>query len=156
MKDILAKLFGFFKYILLIVSFGLVFFGIMTTYSRLEKPLTDAFSVFLPFGLVLLSFLVTLIMSSKLSSSKLLFNFVCCLVFIVTIIIGLRSIFDKNMLLFHKYQINYNPTFFSDNLSAIEFMLYMIFVSNVLLIISDLLTRKKKIKTIDEKDKLQS
>lgn len=145
MKDILAKVFGFFKYILLIISFGLVFFGIMSTYSRLQKPLTDAVDVFLPFGLVLLSFMATLIMSSKLSQSKLLFNFVSCFVFIVTIIIGLRSMFDKNMLLFYKYQINFNPTFFSDNLSAIKVMLYMIFASNVLLIICDLLTGKKSI-----------
>lgn len=151
MKDVLAKLFGFLKYILLIISFGLIFFGIMTTYSRLEKPLTDAVSVFLPFGLVLLSFIATMIMNSNLYNSKLLFNFVSCLVFIVTIIIGLRSMFDKNMLLFYKYQINFNPTFFADNLSAIEFMLYMIFTANVLLIICDLLTKSNKAKISVEK-----
>lgn len=150
MKEILTKLFGFFKFLLLIISFGLVLFGIMTTYSRLEKPLTDAVGVFLPFGLVLLVFIVTLIIGGKLSNSKLLFNFVSCLVFVVTIVIGLRSMFDKSMLLFYKYQINFNPTFFSDNLSAIEVMLYMIFVSNVLLIICDLLTRNKKLTNIQK------
>lgn len=146
MKEILAKLFGFLKYILLVISFGLVLFGIMTTYSRLEKPLTDAIGVFLPFLLVLLSFLATLIMGSKLSNSNLLFNFVSCFVFVDTIIIGLRSMFDKSMLLYYKYQINYNPSFFSDNLSAIEVMLYMVFAANVILIICDLLTKDKKVK----------
>ncbi len=143
MKDVLAKLFGFLKYLLLIISFGLVFFGIMTTYSRLNKSLLDAIGVFLPFALVLLVFIVSMVMNSKLANSKLLFNFVSCLAFTVTIIIGLRSMFDKNMLLYYKYQINFNPTFFADNLSAIEFMLYMIFASNVLLIICDLLKKKK-------------
>jgi hypothetical protein len=143
MKDVLASLFGFLKYLLLIISFGLVFFGIMTTYSRLNKSLLDAIGVFLPFALVLLVFIISMIMHSKLSKSKLLFNFVSCFVFVVTIIIGLRSMFDKNMLLYYKYQINFNPTFFADNLSAIEFMLYMIFVSNVLLIICDILKKKK-------------
>ena len=143
MKDVLAKLFGILKYILLIVSFGLVFFGIMTTYSRLNKSLLDAVGVFLPFALVLIVFIISMVMGSKLSNSKLLFNFVSCLVFAVTIVIGLRSIFDKNMLLFYKYQINFNPTFFSDNLSAIEFMLYMIFISNVILIICDILNKRK-------------
>ena len=143
MKDVLAGLFGFLKYLLLIISFGLVFFGIMTTYSRLNKSLLDAIGVFLPFALVLLVFIISMIMHSKLSKSKLLFNFVSCLVFVVTIIIGLRSMLDKNMLLYYKYQINFNPTFFADNLSAIEFMLYMIFVSNVLLIICDVLKKKK-------------
>ena len=97
----------------------------------------------LPFALVLIVFIVSMIMNSKLSESKLLFNFVSCLVFTVTIIIGLRSIFDKNMLLYYKYQVNFNPTFFADNLSAIEFMLYMIFFSNVILIICDLLNKGK-------------
>lgn len=151
MKDVLSKLFGFLKYILLVISFGLVFFGIMTTYSRLEKPLTDAIDVFLPFALVLIVFLVNLIMSSKLANSKLLFNFVSCFVFIVTIIIELRSMFDKNMLLFYKYQINFNPTFFADNLSAIEFMLYMIFGADLLLIVCDLLSKEKKIEISSEK-----
>ena len=144
-------MFGFLKYILLIVSFGLVLFGIMTTYSRLEKPLTDAFGVFLPFGLVLLTYLITLITSNELSKSKLLFNFVSCFAFVVTIIIVLRSMFDKNMLLFYKYQINFNPTFFADNLSAIKVMLFMIFVSNVLLIISDYLTKNKHVNSSVEK-----
>ena len=150
MKDVLAKLFGFLKYVLLITSFGLIFFGIMTTYSRLNKSLLEAVGVFIPFALVLIVFIVSMIMNSKLANSKLLFNFVSCLVFVVTIIIGLRSMFDKNMLLYYKYQINFNPTFFADNLSAIEFMLYMIFAANVLLIICDLLKKKKKNNDLNE------
>lgn len=147
MKDVLGILFGFLKYILLVISFGLVFYGIMSTYSRLDKPLTDAVTVFIPFALVLLVFIINLIMSSKLSNSKLLFNFVSCLVFSVIIIICLRAMLDKNMLLYYKYQIKFNPAFFSDNLSAIEVMLYMIFGSNILLIICDLLSKKKVVST---------
>lgn len=145
MKEILNKLFGFCKFILLVVSFGLVFFGIMATYSRLQKPLTEAFSVFLPFVLVLIVFLANLFIKTKYSSSRLFFNFVSCFVFIVTIIIGLRSIFDKNMLLYYKYGINFNPTFFADNLSVIEVMLYMIFAANILLVIGELLNKNKMI-----------
>lgn len=144
MKDVLSKLFGFLKYILLIISFGLVFYGIMATYSRLEKPLTDAIGVFIPFALVLLVFVISLVMGSNLSNSKLMFNSVSCLVFVLIIVVGLRSMFDKNMLLYYKYGINFNPSFFADNLSAIEVMLYMLFGANVLLIICDLLTKKKK------------
>ena len=61
MKDVLGILFGFLKYILLVISFGLVFYGIMSTYSRLDKPLTDAVTVFIPFALVLLVFIINLI-----------------------------------------------------------------------------------------------
>ena len=90
MKEILSKLFGFLKFILLIIAFGLVFYGIMATYARLQKPLTEAVNVFLPFVLVLIVFFVNMIMGGKYSRSRLLFNFVSCFSLMVTIIIGLR------------------------------------------------------------------
>ena len=101
MKEILNKLFGFLKYVLLVVAFGLVFYGIMATYSRLQKPMTDAIDVFLPFVLVLIVFFVNIFVGTKYSSSRLFFNFVACFSLMVSIIIGLRSIFDKNMLLYY-------------------------------------------------------
>lgn len=157
MKDILSKLFAFFKYILLVAAFGLVLYGIMMTYSRLEKSLVEAVNVFIPFGFVLITFLITLITQSKKIGNNLLFNFICCFVFSIIILICLRSMFDKNMILYHKYQMNYNSAFFADNLSAIEVMLYMIGAANVLLLISDFLTRKKKVTIVkEEKNELQS
>ena len=150
MKDILSKLFGFFKYILLVVAFGLVLYGIMMTYSRLEKSLSEAISVFIPFGFVLVTFLLTLITRSKKVGSNLLFNFVCCFVFLVIVIICLRSMFDKSMILYYKYQMKFNPAYFADNLSVIEVMLYMLGAANLLLIISDLLTRKKHVNHVLE------
>lgn len=143
MKEILNKLFGFLKYVLLVVAFGLVFYGIMATYSRLQKPMTDAIDVFLPFVLVLIVFFVNIFVGTKYSRSRLFFNFVACFSLMVSIIIGLRSIFDKNMLLYYKYNINFNPTFFADNLSAIQVMLYMIFAADILLIICEKLKKKK-------------
>lgn len=152
MKDVLCKLFGFLKYILLIIAFGLVFYCIMVTYSRLNKPLTDAINVFLPFVLVLIVFVATLVMRCKSVGNNLLFNFVAVFAFVITIIVCLRSIFDTNMLLFYKYGINFNPSFFADNLSAVKAMLYMIFGANVLLIIRDLVEGKKKdtVKKVNE------
>lgn len=146
MKEILSKFFGFFKYILLIISFGLVFYGIIVTYGRLEKSLTDAVDVFIPFAFVLLTFIITLIVKSKSVGENLLFNFVSVFVFIVIIIVCLRAMFDTNMILFYRYGIDYNPSFFSDNLSAIEAMLYMIGGSNVILLLCDFINRKKKTK----------
>ncbi|MGM9879127.1 MAG: hypothetical protein ACI31R_03800 [Bacilli bacterium] len=158
MKEILCKFFGFFKYILLIISFGLVFYGIIVTYGRLEKPLTDAIFVFLPFAFVLLTFIITLIVKSKSVGENLLFNFVAVFVFLVVIIICLRAMFDTNMILFYRYGIDYNPAFFSDNLSAIEAMLYMIGGSNVVLLLCDLVNREKKpkkVKTVSKNKKAQ-
>ena len=128
MKDVLNKMFSILKYILLITAFGLVFYGIMATYSRLDKPLSEATGVFIPFAFVLIMFIVNIIFSNSANKS-LLFNFVSCLVFVVSIVISLRSMFDKNMLLYYKYGINFNSAFFADNLSAIQFMLYVIGIS---------------------------
>ena len=150
MKDILSKVFGFFKYILLVVSFGLVLYGIMMTYSRLEKSLGEAINVFLPFGFVLITFLLTLITRSKKVGNSLMFNFVSCFVFFIIIIICFRAMFDKSMILYYRYQMKFNPAYFADNLSAIEVMLYMLGAANLLLVLSDLLTRKKYVKTISE------
>lgn len=149
MKEILCKFFGFFKYILLIVAFGLVFYGIMVTYGRLEKPLTEAVDVFVPFAFVLLTFIVTLIVKSKSVGENLLFNFVAVFVFVVIIIVCLRAMFDTNMILFYRYGIDYNPAFLSDNLSAIEAMLYMIGGANVVLLLCDFIKREKKSKKVE-------
>lgn len=145
MKDVLNKLFCFLKYILLIISFGLVFYGIMATYSRLDKSLTEAIGIFVPFAFVLIMFIVNIIVNNE-SNKNLLFNFVSCLVFTVAIVVTLRSIFDKNMMLYYKYGINFNSAFFADNLSAIQFMLYVIGFSNVFLLVKDLFGKKEKSK----------
>lgn len=145
MKELLCKIFGFLRYILLIASFGLVFYGIINTYGRLEKPLSDAINIFIPFGFVLIVFLINIFVRSKHVSKDLLFNFVAVFVFIVIIVICLRSMFDKNMILFYKYGINYNPSFFADNLSAACAMLYMIGASNIILLICDIIDKDKKV-----------
>lgn len=152
MKDILCKFFGFFKYILLVVAFGLVFYCINVTYARLEKPLSDAINVFIPFGFVLLMFIITLIVKSKSVGKNLLFNFVSVFVFLITIVVCLRAIFDTNMILYYRYGINFNPAYFSDNLSMIESMLYMIGGANVLLLICDIFNKKPKSKKVVSED----
>ena len=146
MKEVLSKLFSVLKYFLLVAALGLVLYGIMATYARLEKSLTEATEVFIPFGFVLITFLLNIIVRSKTISKNLLFNFVSCMVFSVAIIICLRSMFDKNMLLFYKYGINFNPAFFADNLSIIESMLYMIGGADIGLLLVEWLSKEKKVK----------
>ena len=146
MRDILSKLFGFLKYILFIAAFGLVLFCIMKTYARLQKPLTDAIDVFIPFGIVIILFVIGLATRSKSVGKNLLFNFVCTIVFVFTIVICLRSMFDTNMILYHRYNISFNPAFFSDNLSAVVPMLYMIASADLILLICDFINREKVVK----------
>ena len=153
MEKILSKLFGFLKYILLIAAFGLVFFGIMKTYARLEKPLTEAIDIFIPFAFVLVMYMANLFKKNKYVNDNLFFNFVSFITFVVIIIICLRSLFDTNMVLWHKYNTDFNPAYFADNIPLIKSLLYMIGGANVLLFICGIVDRDKKKKVIDDKEK---
>lgn len=154
MRNVLCKFFGFLKYILLVVSFGLVFYCLLTTYARLDKSLVEGISVFVPFVLVLFGFLISLVTRAKYVSNSLMFNFVASFVFITSIVVCLRAIYDTNMFLYYKYEINFNPSYFSDNLSFILIELYMLFGANVILLIASFIDKDKKKKDIalnDEK-----
>ncbi len=143
MSNILSKMFFYLRYVLIIGAFFLVFWGLTFTYQRLEKPMSEAINVLIPFALVFLVFIVNLFIGKKECSENLLFNFGTFLILSVTILIGLRAKFDTNMLIYYKYNISYNSAYLADNLAMIESMFYVIFGSNILLIVSALLDKKK-------------
>lgn len=151
MNNIFSKFFFFLRYILIVIAFLLVLWGIMFTYQRLEKPLSEAINVLLPFLLVFIVFIVNLFVAKKSCSENLLFNFGSVLIMLVIILIGLRAKFDTNMLVYHKYNISYNSAYLADNLAMIESMLYIVFGSNILLIIGGLSSKKEKKKDIKDK-----
>ena len=127
--------------------------GIMFTYQRLEKSLSESISVLLPFVLVFIVFIINLFVSKKSCSENLLFNFGTFLILIVVVLIGLRAKFDTNMLIYYKYNISYNSAYLADNLAMIDSMLYIVFASNILLIIGDLFGKKEAKKNLTGKSK---
>lgn len=147
MSNIFSKLFFYLRYILVIAAFFLIFWGLTFTYQRLEKPISEAVNVLIPFALVFLVFIVNLFVAKKDCSENLLFNFGTFLILLVTILIGLRAKFDTNMLIYYKYNISYNSAYLADNLAMIESMFYIIFGSNILLMISYLFDRKSSKKS---------
>ena len=151
MSKILSRILGLLKYLLLVASFGGTLLGIIITYQRLEKDLIDAVPIFIPFGLALLSFIMSLFIKSNKIKDNLLYNFTACLVCGVILMVVLRAKFDTNMLIYYKYKIDFNPLYFADNLAAIQLMLYCLFGSNVLLIITALLDKEKKPKELVKK-----
>lgn len=144
MEKLLCKFFSFLKYVLFIIAFGLVFFGVVKTYNRLDKSLVEAVWVFIPFAFVLVMFIINMFYKNKYVNDNLFFNFVSFLVFGVIIMVCLRAMFDTNMILYHRYEIGFNPSYFADNLSLIEALLYMIGAANVLLFVSCLIDKDKK------------
>ena len=75
MNKVLSKMFEFLKIILFILAIMAILFGILSTYSRLEKSLLDAISVFIPFILLLVIYIVNLIRrDSKINDNLLLYS----------------------------------------------------------------------------------
>lgn len=153
MSNIFSKVFFFLRYILIVIAFLLIFMGIIFTYQRLEKSLSESISVLLPFVLVFIVFIINLFVSKKSCSENLLFNFGTFLILIVVVLIGLRAKFDTNMLIYYKYNISYNSAYLADNLAMIDSMLYIVFASNILLIIGDLFGKKEAKKNLTGKSK---
>ncbi|MDD5979671.1 MAG: hypothetical protein PUC23_00980 [bacterium] len=145
MKKILSKMLNVLSFILMFASFALILIGILFTYKRLEKSLVEAINIFIPFILVIFLTVINMFNKKAKTSENLLFNFTKFLVFIVIIIIGLRAKFDTNMLLYQKYQINYNPNYLADNLSTIKVLLYCLSGANVFILFNSLLKEKKLI-----------
>lgn len=145
MKKILSKMLNVLSFILMFASFTLILIGILFTYKRLEKSLVEAINIFIPFILVIVLTVINMFNKKARISENLLFNFTKFLVFIVIIIIGLRAKFDTNMLLYQKYQINYNPNYLADNLSTIKVLLYCLSGANVFILFNSLLKEKKVI-----------
>lgn len=143
MKKILSRLFYVLKYPLLIIAFALVLYGIIRTYQRLEKSLLESIPVFIPFALLLITYFVNLFFNKPVVKDNLFYNLTSVLALSVIIIIGLRAMLDTNMLLYHKYQVNYNPLYLSDNLSSIKLILYCLMASNVILMVSTVFDKKE-------------
>ncbi len=142
MKVFFSRFLGILKYLLLVVSFALVFYGIAVTYRRLDKSMTESIPILIPFVVVLIVFIINLFIKSKVIKDNLLYNAVSVIVFVVIIIICIRAKFDTHMILYYKYAIDFNPAYFADNLSTIQMMLYTLAGSNVLLMLSTLFERE--------------
>jgi len=146
MEKLLSRMLNFLKYLLFIIAFILVLYGIIVTYKRLEKSLTLALPVFLPFFFTLIVYIINLFMKKNMIRDNLLYNFTSVLVFAVIIVVCLRAGYDDYMVMYQKYDISYNPLFLSDNLSSIEMLLYVLAGSNVLIMLSGLFNDSEKSK----------
>ena len=143
MKIILSKLFNIIKFVLMFASFALILMGVLFTYKRLDKSLLEATNIFIPFILIIILTVINMFNKKAKVSENLLFNFTSILVFASIIIIGVRAKFDTNMLLYYKYQINYNPNYLADNISTIKVLLYCLAFSNIFILINPLFNLKE-------------
>lgn len=133
MVRLINKLFLVLKFLLLVLAFIVTLYIVMIMYKRLEKNVFEAFFLFLPYVLLIGLFVINIIFKQDSVLDKLFYNLTCILVFCLIIFVGLRSLFDKNMILNEIMGYGVNLLFFSDFIIFMNFLLYGLCVSNLLL-----------------------
>ena len=133
MKKIFNGLFYFFKFILLIASFGLALFILIRMNVRLEKNMISVLPEFIPFILLLIVFIINMAFKQVGVTKNLFYNLTCCLAFATIICVCLRAIFDTNMVLNEKYGYGIDFNFFDNFIAYIKIMLYSLLLANILL-----------------------
>ena len=137
MIKMINGLFGILKMILLLVCFVLTFYIIVNMYNRLEKNLVDSIGNFIPFVLLFIAFAVNFVLKQKAVNQNLFYNITCCLVFGMILFAIYRTFNDRNMVVMIRMGYNMNFNYFADVLAPIRVMLYGLFASNVLLMLTE-------------------
>lgn len=123
------------KFILLLISFVITFFIMISMYNRLDKNVLDCIPTMLPFILLLFLFTINIILKQKETMNNIFFNLTCCLVFMVILVSAYRSFFDQNMVMITKLGYNINFNYFADVIAPMRAMLYLLVLADIILMI---------------------
>lgn len=137
------------KVLLLLVCFVLSFFIIVNMYRRLDKDMIGIIYNFIPYVLLFILFSINFIFRQKSVNSCLFYNITCVLVLVMILFSCYRTFMDQNMIANIRlgYGINFN--YFADIIAPMRVMLYVLCVSNVLLMIDGINFNKGKIEKKD-------
>ena len=136
------------KFPLFFTAFVLTLIIMFNMYDRVDKSILEGIYIFIPYILVLIFFVINLY--QKEIRDNTFYNLTSCLVFIVTIVVALRALYDKNMLLNEIMGYNINFSYFSDYISFMNIFMYGLVISSVLFMIG----RKRDIVSEDSKIEL--
>lgn len=131
MKKILNGLFLILKWILLLAAFAFTFYIILSMYDRVEKSIFESVDLFIPYVIILVLFMLNIFLKQKQVSGNIFYNLTCCLSFLTIIIVGLRTIFDKNMILNEIMGYDMNFSYFNDFLAFLKVLLYGLSLANI-------------------------
>lgn len=137
MKKILNGLFFALKWILLLSSFAITFYIILSMYDRVNKSLIESVSLFIPYVLILILFMINVVLKQKSVSQNLFYNITCCLVFATIVVVGIRAIIDKNMVLNQIMGYGINFCYFNDFLIFMKVLLYGLAIGNIFFMIHE-------------------
>ncbi len=131
MKRVVNALCSFFKYILLIAAFGLTLYIILKLNARLEKNITDSTFIFIPYGILILLFILNIALNRKAVTKNIFFNITAVVIFATNIMVCLRTMYDEGML-FNLIQGRHaNFVYFNDNLPFTRIMLFGLIIADI-------------------------
>ena len=136
MEKLINKILFCIKIIFLIIAFVVTLYILLVRMDVNELSITSVLSIFIPLFLVLTVFVFSFFLN--IGNDNIIFNLTCVMVLLSIIFIDYRTVFDHNII--SNAAINLN--FFEIQTNKIIIMLYLMFISNILLIIYD---KKNKI-----------
>ena len=136
MNKLMNRILFYTKIIFLLIAFTSTLYILLVKMDLYSLPITSVISLFIPLLLVLIVFVFSLFLN--IGKDNTFFNIICILVLLAILLINYRTIFDNNIISNTKINIR----FFDNNSNKIMIMLYLVFISNILLFIYD---KKKKI-----------
>lgn len=152
MKKIVNNILNILKILLLLIASGLILYGLFVSYGRLNKPIIGAIPVMLPFVLLIVLFAFNFICNIKIVNKNLFYNIATTISLFAITYVGYRAKFESNATLYYRYKIGYNPSFLADNLGIIRTIMYLLVLSNILLVVYAKFFKKddKKIEVVKE------
>ena len=131
MKKIINYSLLFLKYLLYLGAFAISLYIITIINQKQNRNITELITSILPYILLLIVFFINIILRQKNINHNIFYNLTCCIVFLTTIIVGLRSIYDTNMILNQITGYNINFIYFNDYLVYMKILVYGLIVSNL-------------------------
>ena len=144
MEKVLNIFLNVIKMLLLLVCFVLTFYVIINNYMRLDRSVISSISNFIPYFLLFILFSINFVLRQKEVLNNTLYNVVCCLVFGLNLLVIYRTLFDNNMVLYTRLGYGMNFNYFSDMFMPIKLLIYLLSISNIIMIVNSLLKINKK------------
>ena len=136
MDKIINKILFGTKIICLLVAFTITLYILLIRMDTYELSVLSIIPLFIPMLLLLITFVFSLFLN--IGKNNIFFNIACVLVLLAIIVIDYRVLFDHNII----SKTNINLYFFDLASNKIKVMLYLSFISNILLMIYE---KKNKI-----------
>ena len=150
MVKIFNKIFSILKLLLLVASFVLSLYIMLNMYESLEKDpfgkdFMEFIGVLIPFFCLLIVYVINITFKQKSINDNIFYNITCFIILLTILYMGIRSLMDSNLVLWHKTAYHINFDYFADQIFQIKAMLFGLFVTDILLIIEGKLSKKKEL-----------